>query len=463
VQNAQNAGAAAVIVANDDVAFPGPLPFMTAGAEGALITIPSMLIYGDDGAVLKSHLNVSFGLSVSMSYFLPNPDDRVEFDLFTSAVDTLTDTFKRQWPIVVQTLGDKALFTPHYQILNGGLGFSCQPAWFQSCSKAVLDSRCGNRCTNCGRYCQNDPDLDPSKGASGTDVVLEQARLKCVWKWGNQTEARTLWFDYVNGHAAACASAPHQFDATCSMTLIRQLGVPDDFMTACLGGAGAISYTSSAHVDVLEEDLLWMQAYQPLPPPELFVNDQPYRGSLSCPDPISPGSCAPLGMVCAGFADGTAPITCAATNCAIGVLPDRCGICGGDNSTCRGCDGVVLSGKVFDACGSCKRPDWANFTRDSSDCPSVEVPSSGGSKGFPVGAVIGVVIAAVVLIGGGVYLYMRRQQAVMKDDIDQLLRQYLPLDGPVTAVPDKRIVDRRALMSDDEHAGLTNIQQATSP
>jgi hypothetical protein len=35
-----------------------------------------------------------------------------------------------------------------------------------------------------------------------------------------------------------------------------------------------------------------------------------------------------------------------------GVLSDVCGVCGGDNSTCRGCDGVP-NGKVYDACGEC--------------------------------------------------------------------------------------------------------------
>jgi len=72
VQNAQNAGAAAVIVVNDDATWPGSLPFMSAGAEGDRISIPSMIIYGDDGDVLKQHLNATFGLTVKMSYFLPS-------------------------------------------------------------------------------------------------------------------------------------------------------------------------------------------------------------------------------------------------------------------------------------------------------------------------------------------------------------------------------------------------------
>jgi hypothetical protein len=32
---------------------------------------------------------------------------------------------------------------------------------------------------------------------------------------------------------------------------------------------------------------------------------------------------------------------------------DVCGVCGGDNSLCAGCDGVPLSGKTVDICGKC--------------------------------------------------------------------------------------------------------------
>ena len=36
-----------------------------------------------------------------------------------------------------------------------------------------------------------------------------------------------------------------------------------------------------------------------------------------------------------------------------GVLCDTCGICGGDGSTCEGCDNVVGSGKKMDVCKIC--------------------------------------------------------------------------------------------------------------
>lgn len=36
-----------------------------------------------------------------------------------------------------------------------------------------------------------------------------------------------------------------------------------------------------------------------------------------------------------------------------GKVTDMCGVCGGDDSWCRGCDGIINSGKFFDRCGVC--------------------------------------------------------------------------------------------------------------
>ena len=46
---------------------------------------------------------------------------------------------------------------------------------------------CGSLCTNKGRYCMTDPDFDTKAGVSGSDVVKESLRQKCVWNlYGGQ-------------------------------------------------------------------------------------------------------------------------------------------------------------------------------------------------------------------------------------------------------------------------------------
>lgn len=47
---------------------------------------------------------------------------------------------------------------------------------------------------------------------------------------------------------------------------------------------------------------------------------------------------------------------------------DACGVCSGDNSTCEGCDGVPLSGAVYDACGDCLLPRDKAFNTSCADC-----------------------------------------------------------------------------------------------
>ena len=44
-------------------------------------------------------------------------------------------------------------------------------------------------------------------------------------------------------------------------------------------------------------------------------------------------------------------------NFLVGPPRDVCGVCGGDNSSCKGCDGKPNSGKVLDECGVCGGDD----------------------------------------------------------------------------------------------------------
>jgi hypothetical protein len=45
-----------------------------------------------------------------------------------------------------------------------------------------------------------------------------------------------------------------------------------------------------------------------------------------------------------------------------GKVLDACGVCGGDNATCAGCDGVPNSGKKLDSCGTCGGSDSSCYS-----------------------------------------------------------------------------------------------------
>lgn len=199
-------------------------------------------------------------------------------------------------------------------------------------------------------------------------------------------------------------------------------------------------------------------------------------------------------MICAGYQSGTAPATCRTSpGCDLGVLRDACDVCGGHNETCTGCDGVVNSKKILDVCGSCLHPASANFTRDPDDCPPPGCDGKPGSNfaidacgdcksrssanfttdrslcpgfepavgpgsgdSFPIGAIIGIVAGSVLLLAGGVYWYMRRQNDRMKDDIDSLLKQYLPLDG-ASASSNGKLMGSSPAGGRDNHSNLRLI------
>ena len=107
-----------------------------------------------------------------------------------------------------------------------------------------------------------------------------------------------------------------------------------------------------------------IEAYLNSAPPAKFIFDNIAVG----PKADACGVCGGDNATCAGC-DGVpnsgkvydSCIVCGGDNACVGCddIPfsgkkrDACGVCGGDNATCAGCDGVPNSGKVYDQCGIC--------------------------------------------------------------------------------------------------------------
>jgi uncharacterized protein HemX len=49
------------------------------------------------------------------------------------------------------------------------------------------------------------------------------------------------------------------------------------------------------------------------------------------------------------------------------------------------------------------------------------------------GAVVAIVLTLIVVVGLGVFFYMRHRQRALKQDIDSLLKQYLPMSDANSA------------------------------
>jgi hypothetical protein len=149
---------------------------MADDGSGADISVPSYLMFKHDADIIKAELIANRPVQIEMSWNLPSPDDRVEYDLWTTPSDVVSKDFLRSFKVIAEALGDHAYFTPHMYIYDG-IRSQCQGNNGQN--------YCANLCTNNGRYCSTDPDNDLDKGVSGADVsVMYLEYLWCnEWYW----------------------------------------------------------------------------------------------------------------------------------------------------------------------------------------------------------------------------------------------------------------------------------------
>jgi len=387
---AQLAGASGIIIYNTEGHVDYPLPKMAGGELTPQIAIPGMLIEIENGdrlvqAVQKwQHGDAGYknGVWMGMSYSIVSTDGAVEYDFFTFPYEKKAEHFITQFAPVAKQITGKATFTPHYRLMSGDT-HGCRPNP-GSCAEADLP--CGNQCTNCGRYCRMDPNLDPDVHPNGEDDVTEIAVAKCLYKWATEKKDPNRWWDYVLARIQPplqCANIEDGWEGQeCSKKAMEQIGMTQDQILKVYLCVGSTTIITNEDNPVLEDELKWQGEWQPLTSPYLFVNGFTYYGGFDCPDPIDVNTCGPLSIVCEAFNNKNRPDVC---------------------------------------------------TPRTPENPPVQEESS-----FPIGTVIAVVIVIGIVIGGAVYWYMRRQNVQMREDIDNLLKQYLPMhDGARLTEPQK--------------------------
>jgi len=193
VRNAQFVGAAGVIVADNkclcnDLKCVNLLsstlnggkrgcqkaePIMADDGSGGDITIPSFLLFKMDADRIRNEVKLNQTVQIEMSWAIPAPDDRVEYDLWSVPSEIVSKEFQKGWKYVAEKLGKHAYFTPYQYIYEGTES---------QCHVAGGINMCLNQCTNNGRYCAIDPDNDLDHGISGADVVRESLRRVYIWK-----------------------------------------------------------------------------------------------------------------------------------------------------------------------------------------------------------------------------------------------------------------------------------------
>lgn len=300
--NAQKAGAAAVLVADDKVE---PLITMDTPEEEdsqadylQKITIPSALISKALGDNIKKALTNTEMVNINLDWreALPHPDERVEYEFWTNSNDECGPKCESQIEFVksfrgaAQILEQKGYtqFTPHY------ITWYCPEAF-------TLSKQCKSQCINRGRYCAPDPEQDFNKGYDGKDVVIQNLRQACLFKVANDSGKPWIWWDYVTDFAIRCPMKEKKYTKECADQVIQSLGLDPKEIDKCIGDPDAdvdntvlraeqyaqIGRGSRGDVTIL---------------PTLVINNRQYRGKLD--------KGAVLKAICAGFQETTEPAAC---------------------------------------------------------------------------------------------------------------------------------------------------------
>jgi hypothetical protein len=344
---------------------------MADDGSGADISIPSMLMFKHDADPVIDELRQNRPVQIEMAWSLPSPDDRVEYELWTTPAEQVSKDFFQNFKSVSLALGKSAYFTPHMYIYDGVRSH---------CTGNPTDSFCYNLCTNGGQYCATDPDNDLEAGISGADVVRESLRRLCIWKnYGAENGIGKEWWDYVNEFNTRCGNSDYFTNDDCIKDVYKHSKVDGKLIDNCIADTGGTDGTNKN--SRLDSELMSQEQRGVVVIPTAYVNNAPIRGALTASNVFA--------AICSGYAVGTAP--------------DICKKCSG----CSDVTGCVTKGKCVGG--------YAANTGRSADGVSTH------TFAMSMFIVIG------VFVGLGVWHYNKTRED-MREQVRGILAEYMPLE-----------------------------------
>lgn len=392
VRNAQRNGAAGVIIADNTClcsdqecmsqqqgedgtppACETAEPVMADDGSGADVSIPSFLMFKHDADNVKSELKSNRPVRIEMQWSLPHPDDRVEYDLFSSPTDPVAHHFFNEFKPIAHALKHRAYFTPHMYIFDGVRS---------QCHGMNGENQCFNLCSNNGRYCAMDPDKNLDKGVSGFDVVKESLRRHCIWSnYGEKDGIGEKWWDYVHEFDKRCSKMEYFNNDDCIQDAYKHSHIDGELIDRCMTNSGGLEKDTTN--SFLEAELKAQTDLGVVIMPTAFVNRVAIRGSMSVSNIFQ--------AVCAGFAHGAVPHIC-----------NMCSHCG-DAAAC------VRHGHCT--------------TKMGGAAPSAGAPEGSVSTLHFYGSMLFVICAFSVI---GVWHYKKTRDD-MREQVRGILADYMPL------------------------------------
>jgi hypothetical protein len=307
-------------------------------------------------------------------------------------------------------------------------------------------------------------------GDYGALSVAEGLRSLCVYRQVNSS-APEKWFQYSAGVDQQTPGSDDfytkEFSQEISERVMVSIGVDPTKVQDCVtasGGSGPVDGENS----ILEEELHIQHDVKIIRfNPTILINGIRYTGSFKCLAPLSFESCGLLRSMCAAFLDEEVISACTTTSgCPLGQKIDAAHNCGGTcefdacglcletwdakfNQTCLGCDGVPNSGLDYDSCGNCGGPGIDKCGRCLQDvgvgqhwiplnstisCKELENTTKiirrdiVEEEGLAPGTIVLIALSSVFVASLGVVFCMKRRQARLKHDMEEILKAYRPMN-----------------------------------
>jgi hypothetical protein len=346
-------------------------PIMADDGSGSDISVPSFLMFKHDADKIIDELMQNHPVQLEMSWALPNPDDRVEYDLWTVPKDATSRDFLLKFKKLAVALGSHAYFTPHMYIYDG-VRSHCH-------GSDGKDNFCGSLCTSKGRYCATDPDNDLERGISGADVVKESLRRLCIWNlYGVDNGIGEQWWDYVAEFDKRCDTPDFFSHQDCINDAYKHSKIDGGRVESCMKDSGNLE--SDMNNSRLDLEIVSQTQRGVVVIPTAFINTAAIRGSLTPTNVFA--------AICAGFSEGTAPDIC-----------KKCGSC----SNALGCV-------------------------EKGHCPASDGGGGSSESGVSTHTFMSSLLFVCAIFGGLGAWHYKKTREEMRDQVRGILAEYMPLE-----------------------------------
>jgi len=229
--NVQNIGGSVAMIV-DDKDEENTKIIMTG--ESDLVHIPSILIKRYVGEIFADFMSQNPGEEIDLfiSFPIPHPDDRVEYDIYMLSTNIEIMQFLKEFSQYNTEFDKSTLMTPHYVI------YTCPQCHKEGFKNSYVD------CISGGRYCAPDPDNEGLY--TGFDVVMENLRQLCIYETAKDKVIHREWWDYVTTFYDDCMAPDLEeyhkthiktfkdFSQKCSDAVMKKVGIDSAAVEQCV-------------------------------------------------------------------------------------------------------------------------------------------------------------------------------------------------------------------------------------